>query len=49
MLKLFHRTPTASQMGKLGNQVKAERARAAYIEFHDKLAAKCGRKIEWAE
>lgn len=45
MFKLFRRTPTASEMQKLGVQAK----RKAYREFHDRMAAKCGRRIEWAE
>ena len=49
MFKLFRRTPTASEMGKRGAAVKKHRNREGYKTFHDNMAAKCGRRIEWAE
>ena len=45
MFKLFKRPPTASEMQRRSQEAK----RAKYRAFHDELAAKCGRRIEWAE
>ena len=42
---LFTRTPTASEMQKRSQEAKRKR----YRDFHDNMAAKCGRRIEWAE
>ena len=45
MFKLFRRPPTASEMQRRSQEAK----RAKYRAFHDNMAAKCGRRIEWAE
>lgn len=42
MFNLFRRTLTASEMQQRSQQAK----RAAYREFHDRMAAQAGRKIE---
>ncbi|MCR4297237.1 MAG: hypothetical protein NUV75_00580 [Gallionella sp.] len=41
---------TASAAGRLGNQVKRERARERYKRFHDEMRAAQGkRKWEWTK
>lgn len=45
MLGLFRRIPTAREMQKRSLLAK----RRAYVEFHDRMAAKAGREIRWAD
>ena len=41
---------TASEVGKLGNAVKRERARARHIRFHDEMRARLGLPpTEWKQ
>lgn len=49
----WKRKPNLSQaartLGQQGAATRKERRRMAYIAFHDRLAAKVGKRIEWAE
>jgi len=39
------RTPTASEMNRMARDAR----RARYVAFHNDMADRLGRKIEWAE
>jgi hypothetical protein len=52
MLKMFNpfkRQTTASDAGKLGAQVKAEREREKYVKTNGDLAKLVGTTIKWAD
>lgn len=44
----FKKPITASEAGRLGNMVKKDRARARYVEFHNRMAEKAGTEIRWS-